>query len=211
MPSFDGTRVGCRPPPLAENRSVWLVNGAVVRDLYKTDYLDQLAKQMATYTTARSAAKLAKSPHVCRLLEVGCAADEETAVRRVAPHLIEKYKAYFSWGLEGLKLDPKATPEQQFRSLATNRFAVGSPAQVADMLVAQHRALGLAHAETVQRLVRDVAAHEREADVEHGGDLPQALPAEVVGMAFEDFEHNRGNGQVATLWELHPAIVNLLP
>src|SRR5947207_3317605 len=60
--------------------------------------LDQLAKQMATYTSARSAAKLAKSPHVCRLLEVGCAADEETAVRRVAPHLIEKYKAYFSWG-----------------------------------------------------------------------------------------------------------------
>ena len=48
-------------------------------------------------------------------------------------------------------------------------------------------------------------------DVEHGGELPQALPAEVLGMAFEDFEHNRGSGQVTTLWELHPAIVNLLP
>jgi hypothetical protein len=28
-------------------------------------------------------------------------------------------------------------------------------------------------------------------------------------MAFEDFEHNRGSAQVATLWELHPAIVTI--
>ena len=53
--------------------------------------------------------------------------------------------------------------------------------------------------------------HGFRLDVEHGGELPQALPAEVQGMAFEDFEHNRGSGQVATLWELHPATVNLLP
>jgi hypothetical protein len=44
-------------------------------------------------------------------------------------------------------------------------------------------------------------------DSQHGGDLPQALPVDVLGMAFEDFEHNRGH--VATLWELHPAIVTL--
>lgn len=56
-----------------------------------------------------------------------------------------------------------------------------------------------------------LASHGFRLDVEHGGELPQALPAEVLGMAFEDFEHNRGSGQVATLWELHPAIVNLLP
>ena len=93
---------------------------------------------------ARSVAKLPPSPHICRLLEVGCGPDEETAFRQVAPHLIEKYKAYFSWGLEGLTLDPNASPEQQFRSLAVNRFAVGSPAQVADILVAQHRA-GVTH------------------------------------------------------------------
>ena len=53
------------------------------------------------------------------------------------------------------------------------------------------------------------AQHGFRLDVEHGGELPQALPAEVLGMAFEDFEHNRGSGQVTTLWELHPAIVNL--
>lgn len=106
--------------------------------------LDQLAAQMALYNSARSAAKLPPSPHICRLLEVGCAADDETAYRRVAPFLMEKYKSYFSWGLEGLTLDPNAPPEQQFRSLATDRFAVGAPARVVDMLLAQHRA-GITH------------------------------------------------------------------
>ncbi len=41
------------------------------------------------------------------------------------------------------------------------------------------------------------------------GELPQALPVEVLGLAFEDFEHNRGSAQVATPWELHPATVQV--
>jgi hypothetical protein len=40
-------------------------------------------------------------------------------------------------------------------------------------------------------------------------ELAQALPVEITGMAFEDFEHNRGSAQVATIWELHPAILNI--
>jgi alkanesulfonate monooxygenase SsuD/methylene tetrahydromethanopterin reductase-like flavin-dependent oxidoreductase (luciferase family) len=106
--------------------------------------LEQLAAHVAHYAAARAAAYLAPSPHVCRLLEVGCAADEGTAVRRVAPFLLEKYKAYFAWGLEGLKLDAATSPEAQLRRLAANRFALGAPAEVADMLVAQHRA-GVTH------------------------------------------------------------------
>jgi alkanesulfonate monooxygenase SsuD/methylene tetrahydromethanopterin reductase-like flavin-dependent oxidoreductase (luciferase family) len=77
--------------------------------------LDQLAVQMSVFKSARAAAGLMPAEHICRLLEVGCAADEETAVRRTAPFLMEKYKAYLSWGLEGLTFDPDATPEQQFR------------------------------------------------------------------------------------------------
>jgi hypothetical protein len=38
-----------------------------------------------------------------------------------------------------------------------------------------------------------------------------ALPVEVTGLAFQDFEHNRGSAQVATTWEVHPAVVNILP
>jgi len=46
-------------------------------------------------------------------------------------------------------------------------------------------------------------------DATHGGEIPTAIPADVTGLTFEDFEHNRGSAQVATLWELHPAQVTL--
>jgi hypothetical protein len=51
--------------------------------------------------------------------------------------------------------------------------------------------------------------HGFTLDSNHGGELPQALPIAVLGMAFEDFDHNRGSVQVATIWELHPAIVTI--
>jgi len=41
-------------------------------------------------------------------------------------------------------VDPNAAPEQQFGALASKRFAVGAPASVIDMLVAQHRC-GISH------------------------------------------------------------------
>jgi hypothetical protein len=55
-----------------------------------------------------------------------------------------------------------------------------------------------------------LSEHGFRLDAQHGGELPQALAAEVLGMAFEDFEHNRGSPHVATPWELHPATVTLL-
>ena len=73
--------------------------------------VDEFAASGA-FAAARAAAEgLPPSPHICRLLEVVCAPDEETAFRRAAPYLLDKYAAYFSWGLEGLTLDPKAPPE----------------------------------------------------------------------------------------------------
>ena len=41
-------------------------------------------------------------------------------------------------------------------------------------------------------------------------ELAQPLAVSVLGLAFRDFEHNRGSVQVATTWELHPAEVTLL-
>ena len=106
--------------------------------------LDQLAPHIALFKSARSAAGLPPTEHICRLIEVGCAPDEDSAFRRVGPFLMEKYKSYATWGLDGVTLDPNATPEAQLRSLAANRFAVGAPAQVADALMAQRRA-GITH------------------------------------------------------------------
>ena len=54
-----------------------------------------------------------------------------------------------------------------------------------------------------------LAKHGFRLDSQHGGELPTALPVQVTGMAFEDFDHNRGSAQVATIWELHPAVVKI--
>ena len=62
-----------------------------------------------------------------------------------------------------------------------------------------------------QNIQSQLAKHNFRLDSQHGGELPQALRVEVLGMAFEDFDHNRGSVHVATIWELHPATVNLLP
>jgi hypothetical protein len=42
------------------------------------------------------------------------------------------------------------------------------------------------------------------------GDLKQPRPVTVLGLAFQDDPHQRGSAEVATLWELHPAVVDLL-
>jgi len=57
---------------------------------------------------------------------------------------LEKYAAYASWGLAGVSKEQSGPPEEQLRRLAAERFAVGTPAQVADDLVAQHR-VGITH------------------------------------------------------------------
>jgi alkanesulfonate monooxygenase SsuD/methylene tetrahydromethanopterin reductase-like flavin-dependent oxidoreductase (luciferase family) len=100
--------------------------------------VEEFAAQAKTFATARAAEGRAEPAQICRLLEVVCAPDEEHAIRRAAPFLLEKYSAYLSWGLEGVSLDPGATPAAQLRRLAADRFAIGSPAQVTEMLLAQH-------------------------------------------------------------------------
>jgi hypothetical protein len=67
-----------------------------------------------------------------------------------------------------------------------------------------------------QNIQTQLAQHGFRLDAQHGRELPQGIAADVLGMAFEDFDHNevglkRGSTQVLTVWELHPAIVRLLP
>ncbi len=58
-----------------------------------------------------------------------------------------------------------------------------------------------------QQLQAQLQQHGFTLDNQHGGIVPTPFAIEVLGLAFEDFEHNRG--AVATVWELHPAIVSL--
>jgi alkanesulfonate monooxygenase SsuD/methylene tetrahydromethanopterin reductase-like flavin-dependent oxidoreductase (luciferase family) len=107
--------------------------------------VDEFAAQATEFARARAEAGLPPSRYVGRLIEVACGPDEETAIRRAAPFLLTKYAAYLAWGIPGITLDPAAPPATQLRRLAANRFAVGSPAQVVEALLAQHRA-GVTHA-----------------------------------------------------------------
>jgi len=61
-----------------------------------------------------------------------------------------------------------------------------------------------------QNIQGKLKQHGFRLDVEHGGELFSPLGVSVLGLPFEDFEHARGSPQVATLWEIHPAIVNIL-
>jgi hypothetical protein len=51
---------------------------------------------------------------------------------------MEKYKSYFSWGLEGLTPRSERHPEQQFRRAGVQAVRGGRAPSVIDMLVAQH-------------------------------------------------------------------------
>lgn len=63
---------------------------------------------------------------------------------------------------------------------------------------------------------QNIQSHLRQQgfqlDVGHGGDLPRPVPVSVLGLPFEDFEHpqQRGSPEVATLWEIHPAMITFL-
>ena len=109
-----------------------------------TPRVDEIADHVEKFNVSRAAAGLVPSRHFVRLYEAACAKDEETALRRTAPFLLEKYASYMAWGLPGLKLDKGDAPEEQLRKLARNRFGIGTPEQVIEALMNQHR-IGITH------------------------------------------------------------------
>lgn len=60
-----------------------------------------------------------------------------------------------------------------------------------------------------QTIQQQLAAHGFTLN-SSSGELPTPLPVQVVGLAFQDFEHQRGSQFVATVWELHPAVVTVI-
>lgn len=148
--SFENVTI--RPRPLQQPRPPILVGSQVAAGIERAARIadgwlvvpvprvDEFAAQAKAFAAARARDGRPADAQVCRLLEVVCAPDEDTAIRRAAPYLLDKYAAYLSWGLEGVSIDPSARPEAQLRALAAHRFALGSPAQVTEMLVAQHEA-----------------------------------------------------------------------
>ncbi|MEZ5816067.1 MAG: LLM class flavin-dependent oxidoreductase [Hyphomicrobiaceae bacterium] len=152
--NFDGLSIRPRPmqaprPPIviASQIEAGIKRAARIGDGWTAvpvTRVQGVAKEIAMFHAARAEAGLPKSEHIARIYEVSCAKDEATALRRAAPFLIEKYSAYASWGLPGLKMEKDQSPEEQLRGLAKDRFGVGTPEQVVEALVGQHKA-GMTH------------------------------------------------------------------
>ena len=151
---FENTTIGPRPlqkprPPIliAAQVEASIVRAAQISDGWcavpSTD-MTQTAAEADLFRAARAEAGLPPARHMARLYEVVCAPDEATALQRAAPFLLEKYAAYSSWGLLGVSLNKSDAPEAQLKQLAAGRFAVGSPAQVTEALMDQHR-IGINH------------------------------------------------------------------
>lgn len=151
---FDGMTIRPQPaqkphPPIivaahidkAVERAARIADGWAI---VPTPRLDEVARHAEIFASARIAAGLSPAQHIVRLYEVSCAADEETALRRAAPFLLTKYAAYASWGLPGLSFAKEDAPDVQLRKLAANRFGIGTPEQVVEALMDQHRT-GVTH------------------------------------------------------------------
>jgi alkanesulfonate monooxygenase SsuD/methylene tetrahydromethanopterin reductase-like flavin-dependent oxidoreductase (luciferase family) len=108
----------------------------------------EVTSQLQMFGDARAQAGLAPALEAGRLIEVFCHSDSGEARRRVAPHLLTKYAAYASWGLQNSGSDEDVegqSVEEQFSHLAKDRFVVGDPDEVVEGLVAQHQEVGLTH------------------------------------------------------------------
>ena len=60
-----------------------------------------------------------------------------------------------------------------------------------------------------QTIQQQLAAHAFTLNIT-SAELSTPLPVQVVGLAFQDEEHLRGSQFVATVWEIHPAIVTVI-
>ena len=109
----------------------------------------EVARQLAIFNAERAANDLAPTTEAGRLIEVFCHRDSAEAHRRVAPHLLTKYAAYASWGIGDDDIQDAAQDEasdaDKFAELATDRFVVGDPDEVAAGLIAQATEVGLTH------------------------------------------------------------------
>ena len=109
-----------------------------------TTATDKLGPEIEAFHDARKAAGQPATDQIVRLYEVVCAPSEDEALQRAAPFLLEKYASYAQWGMPGISFDESDAPEVQLQKLARNRFAVGTPEQVVEALMAQHK-LGVKH------------------------------------------------------------------
>jgi alkanesulfonate monooxygenase SsuD/methylene tetrahydromethanopterin reductase-like flavin-dependent oxidoreductase (luciferase family) len=77
--------------------------------------------------------------------EVFVARSRREAIRLCAPFLSAKYQAYQAWGQDRAMPEGDNDLGVEFEELVRDRFIIGSPDEVAEQMLALHRATGINH------------------------------------------------------------------
>jgi alkanesulfonate monooxygenase SsuD/methylene tetrahydromethanopterin reductase-like flavin-dependent oxidoreductase (luciferase family) len=153
---FELDRANCtvkpvqKPTPpiwIGANADVAIRRAARLADCWYINPHNTLAtieRQMEVYKRALDEYKKPFPAELPMRREVFVAKSRAEAIRLAQPYLEEKYKAYRAWGQD--KVMPQGDDfDHDFNELLRDRFLMGSPAEVADQIVALNRRLGVNH------------------------------------------------------------------
>jgi alkanesulfonate monooxygenase SsuD/methylene tetrahydromethanopterin reductase-like flavin-dependent oxidoreductase (luciferase family) len=106
--------------------------------------LTTIERQMDVYKRALDEYKKPFPTELPMRREVFVAHSRAEAIRLAQPYLEEKYNTYRAWGQD--KVMPEGDDfDHAFAELLEDRFLLGSPAEVADQMIALNRRLGVNH------------------------------------------------------------------
>ncbi|HEX3536381.1 MAG TPA: LLM class flavin-dependent oxidoreductase, partial [Stellaceae bacterium] len=153
---FELDRANCtvkpvqKPTPpiwIGANADVAIRRAARLADCWYINPHNTLAtieRQMEVYKRALDEYKKPFPSELPMRREVFVAKSRAEAIRLAQPYLEEKYKAYRAWGQD--KVMPQGDDfDHDFNELLQDRFLMGSPAEVAEQIVALNRRLGVNH------------------------------------------------------------------
>jgi alkanesulfonate monooxygenase SsuD/methylene tetrahydromethanopterin reductase-like flavin-dependent oxidoreductase (luciferase family) len=107
--------------------------------------VDTIARQLDVYRRALDELGKPFPDELPMRREVFVARTREEAIRLCRPYLEKKYEVYASWGQEKAMPQGDNALDLDFDALLRDRFLIGSPAEVADQMIAIGRTLGVNH------------------------------------------------------------------
>ncbi len=107
--------------------------------------IDTIVRQVEVYKRALEACGKPFPREFPARREVFVAKSRSEAIRRCAPFLGAKYQAYDQWGQGRAMPAGDNDLGLSFDELSRDRFLLGSPAEVAEQMLALHRATGINH------------------------------------------------------------------
>ena len=137
-----------RPMPpiwIGANADIGIRRAARMADAWMVNphnTLETLDKQMALYRRELDHAGKPFPSELPMIREVFVASSREEAIRLARPSLEAKYKAYRDWGQD--KMMPAADHfDRDFTSLMADRFLLGTPAEIAEQILALRHRFGV--------------------------------------------------------------------